>query len=117
MCLGFSFFLEWKFYTFQLEEELNFNKNSLVNLLFLLKATNQEIKFIVDSCFNSKKLDELKIFVETKRRKTIHKYIKKLNFKTFKIILNYLAVLSALGFCYVVSKGIGHNPHRDLLKN
>ncbi len=63
-CFGFKFFLKKTVSVFDLKQKSNCNKESLINFLLLLKATNSEINYIVNSCFNSNSLKELKEFIE-----------------------------------------------------
>lgn len=66
-CFGFSMFLQYIHYFEELETRFLTDKKVLINFLGLLQATEQETSNIVESCFQTNSIFELKKFIEKKK--------------------------------------------------
>ncbi len=67
--MGFKLFLTFRTYVHDLKNEFCFNKQTLINLLFLLKANEKQKSYIVKSCFEQNNISELKNFIEKNCKK------------------------------------------------
>lgn len=66
LCCGLKMFLTLKDSVNYLKEQFGFDKQTLINLVTILQANENEIHSIVESCFQTNSISELKVFIENK---------------------------------------------------